>query len=232
MSSRRNNRRITSNSNTRIIMRGSQPRLRAPLELQAMQAKRTTGKPEPPSFNLTLKSSIIVSIVQSVTASTPFVLTNGIVTQNIPGNQGMGSFRINKVSAWGDIAINGTATYLAVQMPGDTSFLDANTATFQDSSKDFTHPTSVHVIPAFVQRQRWYPVDPTGTIPLFNFQMNATTAAPTIVEIHLSLEVASKPLTPSFLRISQPLPKSELNHSDSSTVVPDPIQDWTPESDT
>jgi len=142
----------------------------------------------------------------SLTAGASFSdVTSGAIGLVIPGGAtAWPSFRVLKVSVWGSDFLPAQATnpignYVAAQAPGDASFLDANTQTFEDYGVTGSARPVIHYTPAFVQRERWYSSSSTDVV-LRVTNGNGSTATPSYVVLQLTLELQSANQAPAFMR--------------------------------
>jgi len=138
------------------------------------------------------------------------VVTDGMLCAGLPGVSGWSAFRITKISAYnlntGQLGVATTQpTFVALIMPADRTFLDANDQTFVDHGVPGAAAAALHVTPAFVQRERWYQVNATGTIGLFSAGCGPTTgvtAGTLTILFHVSIELVSNNETPAFRTLS------------------------------
>lgn len=189
----RSNRNAGGVGNQRRSRSGRQP---GPLstELRAMQAERTSGPTDPPSINLAIKSFYRGQLTVEYGPTTPLAYQDvkiSDIAARIPAS--VASLRILKLSVYGEPS--GTDNIL-IQMPGDTSFLNANSISFQDNGCAGARRAALHIIPAAVQRQRWY--DPSGSDVVCRISSNLgsnTTVSKKLLQF--SIEYQSKTLAPS-----------------------------------
>jgi len=169
-----------------------------------MQAQLVRGLADPPQMMQSASLRKIVMLQVSLTSTGFVAINNDTIQPFIPGTAGVLAFRLMKISMWGPVGSASAAggplgeQWIALQMPGDTAFLDAATTTFEDRAMGTAIPPNIHVMPAFVQRQRWYS-GATGGIPLFKIAANGGALLGTvIVTLHLSLELQLSPVTPTL----------------------------------
>jgi hypothetical protein len=127
----------------------------------------------------------------------------GTALANLPGLAGFSAARLIKISVWG--ADNATTTspnslgnFIAVKFPGDTSFLDANTQTFEDYGVTGEARPNLHLLPSFIQRTRWYAVTATDTI-FSVINGFGSSAAPSNIIVQISVELQTLNETPAYL---------------------------------
>jgi len=172
----------------------------APLELRAMAPRQINGPSDPPSTNLSVKATLRHMFEVGLTTNALTAVTSTTLFGSLPGSSGWSSYRLIKVSVYnpGAPALSATASpFVAIQMPGDTGFSDANSQTFIDHGMYGALCPNIHVQPAFAQRQRWYSSSSTDT--LFNVAASITGTAG-VVLIHATVELQSASQTPAFLR--------------------------------
>jgi len=169
------------------------------------------GPVDPPMVNYALKLKHRHQFIASLTAAAGFTsITAATALANLPGLAGITAFRLLKVSVYGSdtAAVTGSGTtnplgnYIAVQAPGDSSFLDANTQTFEDYGVTGAARPSIHYIPAFVQRERWYSTSASDVL-LKIANGYGTSQLSSSVIVQLSLELQSATESPALLRSLQ-----------------------------
>jgi len=181
-----------------------------------MAPKRVSGPSDPPPVNLCVKATIRHTFEVGLTSTSLTGVTAATLGSSLPGASGWNSFRILKVSVYNPNATIATTAspFVALEMPGDTAFLDGNSQTFQDHGMVGAYCPAIHVIPAFVQRERWYAVAATDII--FNVAGSPYASTTGTILCHVTVELQSTLQTPAFLISSS----SSTQSSDALSGTP------------
>lgn len=171
------------------------------MELRAMGPTRAAGPMDPPQTLYAVKATLRHAFEIGITSTTLTNVTDGTLCTSLPGGGGWSSFRILKVSAYFPGLYGATATinqFVAVGMPGDSTYLDGNTQTFTDHGVPGARSPNVHITPAFAQRTRWYPYNASGTTELFQVAGSYAGTGSSVL-VHVTLELQSTVQTPAYL---------------------------------
>jgi len=150
--------------------RRTQRRTNNPVDPRAMAPQLVSGDTDPPQTNFAVKTfHRQMLVLDTGNPGTFAAMTAGDIGTSLPGGTtAWASLRIVKVSLWG--SANETASpnfignYVTVQAPGDGSFLDSNTQTFEDFGTQGSVRPQIHYLPSFIQRARWYSTTSTDVV--------------------------------------------------------------------